>query len=100
MHTQISTGSSICNATVPPHGGGGCKPLNDATTYADSRVLDSSLQQVHYSTCATGADLPLFLPTDSNGYGNVMRTYVEKVFSLGASGVFHDEFGPSLVAYT
>ena len=90
MHTQISTGSSICNVSgVPARGGVGCKPLNDAKTYADSRVLDSHLQQVHYSTCAAGADLPLFVPTASNTYGNVMREYVEKAFSLGAAGVFH-----------
>ena len=55
---------------------------------------------MHYATCAKGASLPLFFPTQTNSYGELMRRYVEKAFSLGFKGIFHDEFGPSLVSYT
>jgi hypothetical protein len=100
LHTQISTGNAVCNSTVPPLGGAACEPLDDASTHSDSRVLDVNMSHVHYSHCAAGMDLPLFFPTTNNSYGEVMRQYIEKVFSLGAEGVFHDEFGQSSVSYT
>jgi hypothetical protein len=100
MHTQISTGNDACNTTVPPANGSGCILLDDATNYASCRVINASGGQVHYATCAKGASLPLFYPTHKNAYGDVMRRYVEKVFTLGFKGIFHDEFGPSLVSYT
>ena len=52
-------------------------------------MLDENLTHVHYTKCSGGSDLPLFLPTTNNSYGEVMRQYVEKVFRLGAKGVFH-----------
>ena len=88
MHTQISTGNAICNATVLPLGGAACKPLSDAKTHADSRVMDANMSEVYYTKCAGGSDLPLFIPTASNSYGEVMREYVAKVFRLGAQGVY------------
>ena len=100
MHTQISTGNDACNTTVPPANGSKCRFLDDASDYASCRVINASGGHVHYAKCARGASLPLFYPTHTNAYGDVMRRYVEKVFSLGAKGVFHDEFGPSLVSYT
>ena len=57
MHTQISTGNAICNATVPPLGGAACKPLSDAKTHADSRVMDANMSEVYYTKCAGGSDL-------------------------------------------
>lgn len=100
MHTQISTGNNACNATVPPRNGSTCRLLDDAHDHASCRVINASGGHVHYANCAKGASLPLFYPTRTNSYGGVMRSYVEKVFALGAKGIFHDEFGPSLVSYT
>ena len=100
MHTQISTGEDACNTTVPPANGSACRFLDDATDYKSCRVINASGGQVHYAKCAKGASLPIFYPTHKNAYGDVMRRYVEKAFKLGFTGIFHDEFGPSLVSYT
>lgn len=101
-HTQISEGINACNSSVgPPANGSQCTPLNDAKDFASDRVINASGGQVYYKTCPpNGGDLPLFVPTADNGYGEVMRQFVKQAFQLGFRGVFHDEFGPSLVSYT
>ena len=85
---------------------------NDWETFADSRVLDVNGQQVLYRPC-TGTDtkyanqtaarqgeMPMFVGTLTNSYGPIIKRYVDKIFALGINGVYHDEYGYSLVAYT
>jgi hypothetical protein len=84
----------------------------DWNTYADARVLDVHGKQVLYRPCS-GADvkyanltaarqgeLPMFFGTVSNSYGPIIRRYIDKIFALGVNGVYHDEYGYSLVAFT
>jgi hypothetical protein len=94
MDTSISTGA------------------NDWVTYADSRVLDRHGNQVLYRPCSAAdakyanmtaarqGEMPMFFGNLTNSYGDVIRRYVDKVFSLGIDGVYHDEYGYSLVSFT
>ena len=87
--------------------------VNDSSTYADSRILDRDLRQNVYLSCRKGnttwenkswvpipEELPLFYGTLRNSYGPILEAYVQKIFALGFSGVYHDEYGESSTAYT
>lgn len=87
--------------------------VNDSVRYADSRILDRDMRQNVYLSCRKGnttwknwswvpipEELPLFYGTLENSYGPVLEAYVRKIFALGFSGVYHDEYGESNTAYT
>jgi hypothetical protein len=68
--------------------------------YADSKVTDASGKQVYYSSCSGKMIYPLFYATPSNSYGKVLDQVVDKIFSMGADGIYHDEWGYAKVMYT
>jgi hypothetical protein len=86
--------------------------LNDRTVYKESRVLDIDGNQVLYRPCPAAdkkyanssagyaGEMPLFFGNTTNSFGRVLRRYVDKIFALGVDGVYHDEYGYSIVSYT
>jgi hypothetical protein len=74
--------------------------VNDSLTYADSRILDKDGKQMVYLQCNRSApgwtpvpeELPLFYGTLTNSYGPVLQQYVQKIFDLGFTGVYHGMF--------
>ena len=69
--------------------------------YADCRVTDASGAQVYYEvgpgSCKT---YPLFYGTTSNSYGAKLDQVIDKIFTMGADGVYHDEWGWSKTPLT
>ena len=86
----------------------------DRTIYSDSAVTAKDGQQVSYVECETPhgkplnplvegstiGDLPVFVGNLSNAYGQMLLSYVRKVFAMGFDGLYHDEFGGAAVFYT
>ena len=67
---------------------------NATTKYARDRLLDDQGKQLCYdrSVCAKACEeWPVFYGTSTNEYGKQLDAYVDKVFDLGADGIYHDE---------
>jgi hypothetical protein len=76
---------------------------NASQKYYGDRILRADLTQQCYGRCC--AEWPLFFPaTLKDGqlspYAQQLDLYLDKVFSLGAHGLYHDESSYSLNPYT
>ena len=52
------------------------------------------------ATAARQGEMPMFFGNTTNSFGSVIRRYIDKIFALGVDGVYHDEYGYSLVSFT
>lgn len=67
------------------------------TKYADSRLLDGSGKQIDYPY---SYELPLFVPTESNSYGQAIWKYVDCLINdIGVKGIYWDEMSYSVTQY-
>ena len=79
--------------------------VNDTTLFHDSRVLDRHLQQQVYQNCTkpggpVRTQQPMFYADGYNSFGPMLVKFYELAFSMGITGIFHDEFPLSARAYT
>ena len=72
-----------------------------ATKYADAVITGPSGNQTFYA-CPKGAHqyYGLFLPNETNSYGQELHRTIEKAFELGFGGLYHDEAGNTASSYT
>ena len=85
---------------------------NGSSKYAADRVLRADLTQQCYGASRPGvgaaccAEWPLFYPfghhpsDEPNAYAKQLDLYLDKVFELGADGIYHDESSFSISPYT
>ena len=76
---------------------------NASQKYYSDRILRADLTQQCYGRCC--AEWPLFFPATLKGgqpspYAQQLDLYLDKVFALGAHGLYHDESSYSLNPYT
>ena len=65
---------------------------NASLHYPDDRILDDAGNQICWdsSGCVHACEeAPYFFGTMTNEYGRMLDAYIEKVFALGADGIYH-----------
>jgi alpha-galactosidase len=77
---------------------------NASSKYHKDRVLRADGTQQCYASCCK--EWPLFYPMqlpgsqEANAYAEQLDLYLDKVFELGADGIYHDESSYSVSPYT
>ena len=70
---------------------------NAAEKYPDAIITNPSGEQIFY---ACDKYYGLFLPNETNSYGQQLMRSIELAFSMGYTGIYHDEAGVTSSAYT
>lgn len=74
---------------------------NATQKYEECEIKDSTNRQVYYACPGTPEkNYPLFLADGTNEYSAALDKVIERAFTLGFSGIFHDEASSSASSYT
>lgn len=80
--------------------------MNDSSLFADSLIKLRDGTQGAYKNCTKPGDntshvqLLSFYADGRNSFSKLLREYYELALSMGADGIFHDEFPASNYRYT
>jgi hypothetical protein len=70
---------------------------NASSKYPDAIITAPTGEQIFY---ACNEYYGLFLPNETNSYGKELMRSIELAFTLGFTGIYHDEAGTTSSAYT
>ena len=74
---------------------------NATQKYEECEITDRNNRQVYYACPGTpNQNYPLFLADGTNAYSAALDKVIERAFTLGFSGIFHDEASSSASSYT